>query len=87
MLHLVVPVLTTVALAWVFWKNVETLHPFNPKNAFDYSPLLVIIWTALGLAILFFASRTGKEDWLHRAGKSVELRAETASEAAHRPAL
>jgi acyl-coenzyme A thioesterase PaaI-like protein len=39
-LHLVVPILTTAALIWVFWKNVETLHPFNPKNAFDYSPLI-----------------------------------------------
>ena len=75
--------LTTVALIWVFWKNVETLHPFSPKNAFDYSPLLVIIWTVVGLAILLIASRTGKEDWLRRAGESVQLRAETAAEAAH----
>ena len=86
-LHVLIPILTTIALAWVFWKNVETLHPFNPKNAFDYSPLLVIIWTAVGLGILFYASRTGKEDWLSRAGESVQLRAETAAEAAHRPAL
>jgi amino acid transporter len=86
-LHGVIPVLTTVALVWVFWKNVETLHPFNPKNAFDYSPLLVIIWSAIGLVILFVASRTGKEEWLFKAGESAHLRAETAAEAAHRPAL
>jgi amino acid transporter len=86
-LHLVVPVLTTAALIWVFWKNVETLHPFSPKNAFDYSPLIVIIWTVVGLAIVLYASRTGKEDWLRRAGESVQLRAETAAEAAHRPVL
>ncbi len=86
-LHVIVPVLTTLALAWVFWKNVETLHPFNPKNAFDYSPLIVIIWTVIGLGIVVWASRTGKEDWLKRAGESAHLRAETAAEAAHRPAL
>jgi amino acid transporter len=86
-LHAIIPILTTVALAWVFWKNVETLHPFSPKNAFDYSPLIVIIWTVVGLAIVLYASRTGKEDWLNRAGESVQLRAETAAEAAHRPAL
>ncbi|MEP6811589.1 MAG: APC family permease [Actinomycetota bacterium] len=86
-LHAIVPILTTVALAWVFWKNVETLHPFSPKNAFDYSPLIVIIWTVVELAIVLYASRTGKEDWLKRAGESVQLRAETAAEAAHRPAL
>ncbi len=86
-LHVIVPALTTIALAWVFWKNVETLHPFSPKNAFDYSPLIVIIWTVVGLAIVLYASRTGKEDWLKRAGESVQLRAETAAEAAHRPVL
>jgi hypothetical protein len=66
---------------------VETLHPFNPKNAFDYSPLIVIIWTVAGLGIVLYASRTGKEDWLRRAGESVQLRAETAAESAHRPVL
>jgi amino acid transporter len=86
-LHAIVPVLTTIALAWVFWKNVETLHPFSPRNAFDYSPLLVIIWTVIGLAILLYARQTGNDGWLLRAGESVELRAETAAEAAHRPAL
>jgi amino acid transporter len=86
-LHLVVPVLTTAALVWVFWKNVETLHPFNPKNAFDYSPLIVMIWFAIGLVILFVASRTGKEEWLFKAGESAHLRAETATEATHRPVL
>ena len=47
----------------------------------------MIIWTVVGLAILFYASRTGKEDWLFKAGESTQLRAETAAEAAHRPAL
>src|SRR3954465_6549674 len=86
-LHAVVPVLTTVALAWVFWKNVETLHPFSPRNAFDYSPLLVIIWTVIGVVILVYARQTGNDGWMLRAGESIELRAETAAEAAHRPAL
>ena len=86
-LHLVVPVLTTIALVAVFYENVRTLHPFNPKNAFDYSPLIVIIWTVVGLAIVLIASRTGKEDWLKKAGESAQLRAETPGELAHRPAL
>ncbi len=86
-LHAVVPILTTLALAWVFWKNVQTLHPFNPKNAFDYSPLIVIIWTVVGLAIVLIASRTGKEEWLKKAGESAQLRSETPTELAHRPAL
>ena len=86
-LHGVIPVLTTAALVWVFWKNVETLHPFSPKNAFDYSPLIVIIWTVVGLAVVLLASRTGKEEWLRKATESVTLRPETPAEVAHRPAL
>ena len=86
-LHVLVPLATSVALIWVFWKNVETLHPFSPRNAFDYSPLLVIIWTVVGIAILAYTKSTGKEDWVLRAGKSVELRAETRDELLHRPAL
>ena len=86
-LHVAIPILTTAALIWVFWKNVETLHPFNPKNAFDYSPLLVIIWTVIGLAVLVYARQSGNDGWMLRAGESVQLREETAAEAAHRPAL
>jgi amino acid transporter len=86
-LHGIIPVLTTIALAWVFWKNVETLHPFSPRNAFDYSPLIVIIWAAVGLLILIFARQSGNDGWMLRAGESIELRAETAAEAANRPAL
>ena len=87
MLHVVIPMLTTPALAWVFWKNVETLHPFSPRNAFDYSPLLVIIWTVVGLAIVFYRESDREGGLAPRAGESMQLRAETAAEAAHRPAL
>jgi amino acid transporter len=86
-LHAVVPILTTIALGAVFYESVKTLHPFNPKNAFDYSPLIVIIWTVVGLVIVLVASRTGKEAWLKKAGESVHLREETPTELAHRPAL
>jgi amino acid transporter len=86
-LHGLIPVVTTIALGAVFYENVKTLHPFSPKNAFDYSPLIVIIWTVAGLVIVLVASRTGKEEWLMKAGESTQLRAETPTELAHRPAL
>jgi amino acid transporter len=86
-LHGVIPVVTTIALGAVFYENVKTLHPFSPKNAFDYSPLIVIIWTVAGLVIVLVASRTGKEEWLMKAGESAQLRPETPTELAHRPAL
>ena len=86
-LHAVIPVLTTAALAWVFFKNVQTLHPFNPSTDNDYAPLVVIIWTVVGLGIVFWASRTGRERWLQKAGESAELRLETPDELAHRPRI
>ena len=86
-LHGLVPALTTIALLWVFWKNVETLHPFNPVADNDYAPLIVIVWFVAGLAIMLWASRTGREGWLLKAGESVELRKETRDELLHRPAL
>ena len=86
-LHGLIPVLTTMALIWVFFKNVQTLHPFNPSIDTDYAPLIVIIWTVIGLAVVFWASRTGRERWLSKAGESAELRLETPDEMAHRPAV
>jgi amino acid transporter len=86
-LHGVIPVLTTAALVWVFFKNVQTLHPFNPSTDNDYAPLVVIIWAVAGLGIVLWASRTGREGWLKKAGESAELRLETPDELAHRPKL
>ena len=87
LLHAVIPVLTTAALIFVFFKNVQTLHPFNPSTDNDYAPLVVIIWTVLGVAIMFWASRTGRDQWLGRAGEAAALRVETDDERAHRPTI
>ena len=87
LLHGVIPLATTAALIWVGWKNVSGLHIFSLPTALDYAPLIVIVWTLLGLVILIFPSRTGKEEWLRKAGESTLERPETAAEAAHRPAL
>jgi hypothetical protein len=37
--------------------------------------------------ILFYTSRTGKEEWLAKAGDAAHERPETSEERAHRPAL
>jgi amino acid transporter len=86
-LHGVIPILTSAALLWVGWKTVQGLHIFGLPTPLDYAPWIAIFWFAAGLIILFYASRTGKEGWLFKAGESTLERPETAEEAAHRPAI
>jgi amino acid transporter len=87
LLHGVIPLATTAALIWVGWKTVQGLHIFGLPTPLDYAPWIAIAWFIAGLGILFFASRSGKEEWLFKAGESTIERPETATEAAHRPAL
>ena len=86
-LHGIIPIATTAALIWVGWKNVSGLHIFSLPTALDYAPWIAIGWFILGILILVWASRTGKEEWLRKAAESTVERPETAAEAAHRPAL
>ncbi len=87
LLHFLIPLGSSVALGWVFYENVASLHPFDPNTYFDYSPLMVIIWTAVGIGILTVMHLRGKEEWLFKAGEAAHERLETAEEAAHRPVL
>ncbi len=86
-LHGAIPILTSAALLWVGWKTVQGLHIFGLPTPLDYAPWIAIFWFAIGLVILFYASRTGKEGWLFKAGESTLERVETPEEAAHRPAI
>jgi amino acid transporter len=86
-LHGIIPIATTAALIWVGWKNVAGLHIFGLPTPLDYAPWIAIGWLLLGIVILIYASRTGKEEWIRKAGESTLERPETATEAAHRPAL
>jgi amino acid transporter len=86
-LHLVLPVAVSAALIWVAWKTVEGLHPISLPSAFDYAPWISLGWLLIGIGILLYASRGGKEEWLHKAGEAAHLRSETSEELAHRPAI
>jgi amino acid transporter len=87
LLHGVIPLATSAALLWVGWKTVQSLHIIGLPTPLDYAPWIAIGWFLAGLVLLFFASRTGKESWLFKAGESTLERPETAEEAANRPAL
>jgi amino acid transporter len=86
-LHGVTPLATSAALIWVGWKTVQGLHIFGLPTPLDYAPWIAIGWFVVGLVILFYASRTGKEAWLLKAGVSTSERPETSEEASHRPAI
>jgi amino acid transporter len=87
LLHGIIPLVSSGLLGYVFYKNVYTLHPFNPVSDFDYSPLIVIIWTLVGIAVLVAMRVLGKEAWLFRAGEAAHERPETAEERAHESVL
>jgi amino acid transporter len=83
LLHGIIPLVASGLLGYVFYKNVETLHPFSPQATLDYAPLVLIIWAVLGVAILAAMRAVGKEDWLFKAGEAAHERPETPEEAAH----
>jgi amino acid transporter len=87
LLHGVIPLATSAALLWVGWKTVQGLHILGLPTPLDYAPWVAIGWFLAGLVILFYASRSGKEQWLFKAGESTIERPETPEEAAHRPAI
>jgi amino acid transporter len=79
--HFLLPFCTSGVLAYSVVKSFE---PF-PAEPYGYSPAIVGGWMLVGVAILIYLKRSGKEEWLAKAGAIVEERPETAEELSHRP--
>jgi amino acid transporter len=73
LLHLVFPLLSTVALIWVGYKSIEGLHILDLKDPIDYAPWIVVVWFVLGIALLAAMRARGQEEWLLRAGEVAAL--------------
>ncbi|HWB98505.1 MAG TPA: APC family permease, partial [Bryobacteraceae bacterium] len=58
--HFICPLLSTVALVVVGWESVAPL----PEAPLRYAPLLIVVWIAAGLLLLWIMRRSGKEEWL-----------------------
>lgn len=71
LLHALIPLATSLALIWVGWKSIEGLHITSPQNYLDWTPTVVAAWIVIGIVVLVYLSRTGKEKWLKLAGESV----------------
>lgn len=74
--HALVPAIGTVALGFVVYYSLNPLPAWPIKLA----PLVVVLWLALGLAVLLAMILSGKESLLARAGEAVAERIETQHE-------
>jgi amino acid transporter len=71
LLHLLVPLATTLALVWVGWKSIEGLHITSPQGYLDWTAIVAAAWFVAGVVIVFALSRTGREEWLLNAGRTL----------------
>ena len=67
LLHVVCPVLGSLALVWVGYK---TIFP-APDYPFNLAIWIVLGWLAVGVAILVAMRVRGREEWLDKAGQVV----------------
>lgn len=81
--HFFIPFATAGVLAY---SVVKSFQPF-PAAPLKYAPAIVGGWMLLGLVVLFYLNRAGKEEWIAKAGDIVEERLETPEELAHRPVI
>ena len=78
--HAFVPLIGTVALAFVVYYSLSPLPPWPIKLA----PLVVVLWLAAGVVMLVTLIATGKESLLANAGEAAKERLETPEELAAR---
>jgi amino acid transporter len=71
--HFALPFATTGVLAYAL---VEAFTPF-PAYPYNWSPAIVGGWMLIGLGILVWLRRTGRNDWIAKAGAIVEERLES----------
>lgn len=66
--HVLLPIVGTAALVWLFYKSVVPL-PASPNN---WAVWLVIVWFMLGVGVLAWMRARGREEWLLRAGAVIQ---------------
>jgi amino acid transporter len=66
--HVVLPVLTSVALLYVCW---QTFTNPAPTGRGAWALPIFVVWAAAGIAVLLAMRARRREDWLLRAGEAV----------------
>jgi amino acid transporter len=80
-MHFLLPLGTSAVL---IYSVVKSFQPFPPAP-YGYAPEIVGGWMLIGVGFLYWLHRTGREDWLAKAGEIVTERPETAEEIAETP--
>lgn len=67
LLHLVFPVVSTIAIGYLLYK---TFSPY-PPHPYNWALPVAGVWLLVGVVVLVIMARRGKEDWLIKASESV----------------
>jgi amino acid transporter len=65
--HVLVPVFATASLLYLLYKSFDPM----PASPYKYSPEIIGGWLLLGIAILIYARRTGRDAWALGAGQAL----------------
>jgi len=68
LLHLVLPIVASVAVGYVGYKSVVPL----PDPPVKYAPLIGIGWLLIGAALLLWQNARGNKEWLAKAQMAME---------------
>jgi amino acid transporter len=68
LLHIVVPVVATIAVGYVGYKSVVPL----PAAPVKYAPFILIGWLVLGVVFLVWQNARGNREWLTKAQLAME---------------
>jgi amino acid transporter len=80
-MHFLLPLVTSVVLAY---SVVKSFQPF-PAAPYGYAPEIVGGWMLVGVGVLYWLHRSGREQWITKAGAIVSERQETPEEIAETP--
>jgi amino acid transporter len=78
LLHVIFPVASTIAIGVVCYKSVVPL----PAWPVSLAPFITIGWIVIGLVVVFVLSKSGRAEWLQRAGDVLATSDEGPAEAA-----
>jgi amino acid transporter len=68
LLHLVLPIVASVAVAYVGYKSVVPL----PEAPAKYAPIILLGWLLIGGAVLLWQNARGNREWLAKAQLAME---------------
>jgi hypothetical protein len=67
LMHLLLPVASTIAILVVGYKTLNPLPTTSPEK---YAWIPVVIWIVAGIVLVLWMRAAGREDWLSRAGET-----------------